>query len=140
MKILQNWTAWSPTDVKSVYNHCWSHPPKLSSPTPHPTTKLFKSTVSLKWHYIYLNTLMGACGRCKMMICVPYNQLGSVISSYTCSQSFGLKFHDIFPGSRWWRGVHNSFQYTIYSFSFSRLDKISHKNEKSPGASMALNI
>ena len=64
-------------------------------PPPHPTTKLFKSTVSLKWRYIYLNTLMGARGRCKMMICVPYYQLGSVISSYMCSLSFGRTFYEV---------------------------------------------
>ena len=27
LEIFQNWTAWSPTHVKSMYNHCWSRPP-----------------------------------------------------------------------------------------------------------------
>ena len=116
LKIFKNWTAWSQTHAKPMYNHSWSQwPPKK---IPHP--KLFKSTLhrspSPKLRYIiferlYMWTLpftiwpvkcpKAIIIRCRVMrplLCIIY----SIYSQIFCAWAFGRTFQLILDGGWAW--------------------------------------
>ena len=113
LKIFKNWTAWSQTHAKPMYNHSWSQwlPKKI------PLPKLFKSTLhrspSPKLRYIiferlYMWTLpltiwpfecpKAIIIRCRVMrplLCI----ICSIYSQIFCAWAFGRTFQLILDGA-----------------------------------------